>query len=125
MVCSTLVTRGNTRNTASTTSLFLFVTPHILRSGIKGEFADYHRISWERKMLADEQLQEAIKIYNSRFKDDPGKTDAATLDDIQDSGFLDAPRYKGSATSKPSPEELQRMWEENQKKARENEGGGK
>ena len=116
---------GNNRNSASSTSLFLFVTPHILRSGIKGEFADYHRVSWERKMLADELLNEAIRIYNARFHDEPASTDAATLDDIQDSGYLDAPRYKGSSASPPSPEQLRKMWDEQQKKQAEKQEAGK
>ncbi len=90
---------------ASRTSLFLFVTPHILRQGPGNDFSDYHRLTWERKVLADELLERAVKIPLGRFKGEEAPTD---LDRIEESGFLDMPRYKGAPRTPLTPEEAEK-----------------
>jgi len=93
---------GSQRDTASNTSLFLFVTPRILRNP-KSDFTEYHRASWERKQLADRLFRETLNIYGSNFKMDPGEGE--TLETIQESGFLDQPRYKNRSAPKLSEAE--------------------
>ena len=102
---------GTESETTSTTSLFLFVTPHILRQGDQGHFDDYHRQSWERKMLADRLIEQVIDIPNSRFRDKPLLPEGE-LERIQDSGFLDMPRYKSRPTPQMTADEARRRFDD-------------
>jgi type II secretory pathway component GspD/PulD (secretin) len=113
---------GASTDAKSSTSLFLFVTPHILRQGAHGEFDDYHRATWNRKLLADDLLQRRVDIPNASFRnpDDPDE-----LDKLQDSGFLDMPRYKTPPRAKLSPEEATRRFEELRKHNKDTEGATK
>ena len=104
----------SSRATAKTTqSLFLFVTPHILKHK-KSDFADYHAITWRRKLLADKLLDETVSIYESRFKLDPAEQarEKSEADQIEASGFTDVPRYHGQVTAPPRPEEWRKRFEE-------------
>jgi len=96
----------------TTTSLFLFVTPHILKHS-KSDFSDYHEITWRRKLLADKLLDETISIHNARFKLDPREMeDESEADQIEDSGYTDVPRYHGGVTPPPRPEEWGKRFQE-------------
>ncbi len=99
------------RHSKSATSLFLFVTPRILKNADR-DFADYHKVTWERKMLAEKLLEQAIDIHNTRFKgaEDAEKKDR--LDQIQDSGFLDHPRWKSTSRGRLSVEEARKRLEQ-------------
>ena len=105
---------GSRRETSSKTSLFLFVTPRILRQGQNNDFADYHRATWERKILADELLEQAVDIPGGRFKgqEEAEAEETSDLEKIQDSGWLDTPRYKGTARPKLSAEEAKDRFDE-------------
>jgi general secretion pathway protein D len=103
---------GARRETSSKTSLFLFVTPRILRQGPKNDFADYHRETWERKLLADELLERAVAIPSARFKGAEDEAAISELERIQESGWLDMPRYKGTARKAMDAEEAMDRFEE-------------
>jgi general secretion pathway protein D len=98
----------STRKSTTTTSLFLFVTPHILKNLATAgqEFADYHRVTWERKLLADRLLDKAVEIYHTRFKlGEDTEKEKDDLEKIQDSGYLDKPRYKTRPRAEMNAEE--------------------
>jgi hypothetical protein len=99
------------RQTASTTSLFLFVTPHIIRNP-QNDFTEYHKISWERKLRADQLLGRTVDFYGARFKEDPDVQEDETLEKIQDSGFLDSPRLKNAPEQRMTKDEAAKRYEE-------------
>jgi len=99
-------------NAKTTTSLFLFVTPHILKH-TKGDFTDYHELTWRRKLLADKLLDETVSIYNARFKLDPQEREEdSEADQIEDSGYTDVPRYHDTVAAPPRPEEWSKRFDE-------------
>jgi len=100
---------GSSTSASSSTSLFLFVTPHILRQTADGNFDDYLRATWNRKLLADDLLQKAVEIPNSRFTN---PDDADELDKIQDTGYLDMPRYKAPPRTTMPPGEAEKRFKE-------------
>lgn len=100
---------GASTNAKSSTSLFLFVTPHILHQGAQGDFDEYLRATWNRKLLADDLLQKAVDIPNSRFTN-PDNPDR--LDKIQNTGYLDMPRFKAPPRTTLEQAEADKRFEE-------------
>ncbi len=87
-------------DSANPSHLFLFVTPRILRD--TENFTDYHRLTWEKKLLEDELFGSEVEILGSNFHG-PNADESAEdrLRRIEESGELDAPRLK----AKPSEAE--------------------
>lgn len=87
-----------TSDDSSTPShLFLFVTPRILRD--TETFSDYHRLTWEKKLLQDDLFGSEVPITGGNFHG-PNATESAEerLRRIEESGELDGPRLKAPPT---------------------------
>ncbi|MCU0727779.1 MAG: hypothetical protein MUE73_18630, partial [Planctomycetes bacterium] len=67
---------------------------------------------WERKLLADELLERAVAIPSARFKGAEDEAAISELERIQESGWLDMPRYKGTARKAMDAEEAMDRFEE-------------
>ena len=78
---------------ANPSHLFLFVTPRILRD--TETFTDYHRLTWEKKLLQDDLFGSEVDMLHHNFRG-PNATETAEeqLRRIEDSGELDGPRLK-------------------------------
>ncbi len=82
-----------TDDSSSPTHLFLFVTPRILRD--TETFSDYHRLTWEKKLLQDDLFGSEVDIGGSNWHGPNAEKSAAErLRAIENSGELDGPRLK-------------------------------
>ena len=101
--------------------LFLFVTPHILRDTER--FSDYHKMSWEKKLLQDDLFQTEVKFPGIKFAG-PDIAPSATnkLRQLEESGELDAGRLKAPPTEEERLKAAQdTIKEAERKKAKEGE----
>jgi type II secretion system protein D len=96
-----------THDTSNPSHLFLFVTPHILRDTER--FSDYHRLTWEKKLLQDDLFGSEVVFPGKHWagRDVPASAQSK-LKALEDSGELDAGRLKAPATE----EERKKMAEE-------------
>jgi type II secretion system protein D len=86
-----------TQDQSNPSHLFLFVTPHILRDTER--FSDYHKMTWEKKLLQDDLFQSEVVFPGRKFLG-PDVAPAATnkLRLLEESGELDAARLKSPPT---------------------------
>lgn len=92
--------------------LFLFVTPRILRD--TETFTDYHRLTWEKKLLQDDIFGSEVDIIGGNFRGpNAQETAEQRLRRIEESGELDGPRLKAP----PSEEERIEMARRNLERA--------
>lgn len=94
-------------DTSSPGRLFLFVTPRILRD--MERFTDYHKLTWERKLLQDDLFGEETKIPVANFHG-PAAPESATekLRRLEKSGALDGVRLKAPLTDEERREAAER-----------------
>jgi general secretion pathway protein D len=86
-----------TSDQSNPSHLFLFVTPHILRDTER--FSDYHKMSWEKKLLQDDLFQSEVKFPGLKFAGpDIAPTAKSKLRLLEESGELDAGRLKAPLT---------------------------
>jgi general secretion pathway protein D len=86
-----------TSDQSNPSHLFLFVTPHILRDTER--FSDYHKMSWEKKLLQDDLFQSEVEFPGRKFAGpdiSPSATNKLRL--LEESGELDAGRLKAPMT---------------------------
>jgi general secretion pathway protein D len=86
-----------TQDQSNPSHLFLFVTPHILRDTER--FSDYHKMSWEKKLLQDDLFQAEVEFPGRKFAGpdiSPSATNKLRL--LEESGELDAGRLKAPLT---------------------------
>ncbi|MCG3135084.1 MAG: hypothetical protein HMLKMBBP_02587 [Planctomycetes bacterium] len=106
-----------TEDTSSPAHLFLFVTPHILRDT---DFADYHRLSWEKRMEQDDLFGGEVKVGGTNFRGDPDATrPRSAADEVRElslSGELGAPRLKAPETEAERRARAEEAWRNAQKK---------
>jgi general secretion pathway protein D len=87
-------------DSANPSHLFLFVTPRILRD--TETFTDYHRLTWEKKLLQDDIFGSEVDLLSANFRGpNAEETAEERLRRIEESGELDGPRLKAP----PSEEE--------------------
>jgi general secretion pathway protein D len=105
-----------TEDQSNPSHLFLFVTPHILRDTER--FSDYHKLTWEKKLLQDNLFGSEVVFPGKEFRG-PNVTSGALdkLRRLEDSGELDAGRLKAPL----SDSERIRMAEESLRQARKAE----
>jgi hypothetical protein len=73
------------------------VTPHILRDTER--FADYHKLTWEKKLLGDDLFGQDMKLRAGRFAGpDVPQSAQNRLRLLEDSGELDAGVLKSPLT---------------------------
>jgi len=91
--------------------LFLFVTPRILRD--TAAFSDYHKLTWEKKLLQDDLFGQEVLFPVQRFAG-PNVPPSARdrIRRLEDSGELDAAVIKAPLTE----EERRKLAEEELKK---------
>ncbi len=79
--------------TSNPAHLFLFVTPRILRD--TEYFNDYHRLTWEKKLLQDDLFKEPVHFEGQNFHG-PNADESAEdrLRRLEESGALDGVRLK-------------------------------
>ncbi len=87
--------------------LFLFVTPRILRD--TDNFSEYHRLTWEKKLLQDDLFGSEVRFINGNFRG-PDVSESATdkIDRLELSGELDAPRLSAPLTDAERIEQARR-----------------
>jgi type II secretion system protein D len=96
-----------THDSSNPSHLFLFVTPHILRDTER--FSDYHRLTWEKKLLQDDLFGSEVVFPGKHWAGpEVPRTAQSKLKLLEDSGELDAGRLKAP----PTEEERKRMAEE-------------
>ncbi|MBI1849339.1 MAG: hypothetical protein HYR85_03240 [Planctomycetes bacterium] len=72
------------------TTLYLFITPHILK---EEKFGDIYSITYQKELEVKKLIGTDIKFIDPKFKDlDLGAPDVS-IQDIQDSHSLEVPRY--------------------------------
>ncbi len=100
----------NASTTLNKTNLFLFVTPRILKD--LETYRDFHALSWEKKLLQDKLFGEDVNILGTRFLG-PDAAESATnaVKGIEESGLLDAYRYKAEPGQAEREAEARRAWE--------------
>lgn len=113
-----------TSDQSNPSHLFLFVTPHILRD--TEHFSDYHKMTWEKKLLQDDLFQSEV-VFPARHFAGPDITPSATnkLRQLEESGELDAGRLKSPPTDaeriKAAEDTLKAAEKEKAEKAKEQE----
>jgi general secretion pathway protein D len=96
-----------THDTSNPSHLFLFVTPHILRDTER--FSDYHRLTWEKKLLQDDLFGSEVVFPGKKWAGpNVPATAASKLKLLEESGELDAGRLKAP----PTDEERRKMAED-------------
>jgi len=96
-----------THDSSNPSHLFLFVTPHILRDTER--FSDYHRLSWEKKLLQDDLFGSEVVFPGKHWAGpEVPRSAQSKLKQIEESGELDAGRMKAP----PTEEERKKMAEE-------------
>jgi general secretion pathway protein D len=106
----------STSDASNPSHLFLFVTPHILRD--VASFADYHKLTWERKLLQDDLFKQEVFLPATKFAGPDMKQAGgarARLRQIEESGALDS----GVLKAPPSDEERRKMAEDAAKRLRQ------
>lgn len=102
-----------TEDQSNPSHLFLFVTPHILRDTER--FSDYHKLTWEKKLLQDNLFGSEVVFPGKDFRGPnvpSGALDKLRL--LEESGELDAGRLKAPLTE----EERRKIAEESLRDAR-------
>lgn len=93
-----------THDVSNPSHLFLFVTPHILRDTER--FSDYHRLTWEKKLLQDDLFGSEVVFPGKNWAGgNVPATAQSKLKLLEDSGELDAGRLKAP----PTEEERKKM----------------
>ena len=86
-----------TEDQSNPSHLFLFVTPRILRDTQR--FADYHKLTWEKKLLQDDLFRSEVTFPGKTFAGpDVPQSASSRLKLLEDSGELDAGRLKAPLT---------------------------
>jgi type II secretion system protein D len=104
-----------TEDQATPSHLFLFVTPRILRDTER--FADYHKLTWEKKLLQDDLFGSEVVFPKTTSKfggPDVPPSAVNRLKQLEESGALDS----GVLKSPPTEEERLRLAEDAAKKLR-------
>lgn len=101
-----------TEDTSSPGRLFVFVTPRILRD--MENFTDYHKLTWERKLLSSDLFGEDIQFPVENFHGPAAPESAAEkLRRLEKSGALSGARLKAP----PTDEERRQMAEREARRA--------
>jgi type II secretory pathway component GspD/PulD (secretin) len=110
-----------TTNSLSKTNLFLFVTPTIMND--LQTFADYHRLTWEKKLQQDRLFGEEVDLLGAKFLGpDVAHSAREAVLRIDGSGMLDAYRYGTEPSEAERIDATRRAWERMQREKKEAEG---
>ncbi len=111
----------NSSTSLQKTNLFLFVTPTIMND-LKS-FSDFHRITWEKKLQQDKLFGDEVDLLGAKFLGPSVPRSAQdAMQWIEDSGSLDAYRYRGEPSESQRLEGARKAWERMQEKRRAEEG---
>jgi general secretion pathway protein D len=101
----------STSNSLQKTNLFLFVTPTIMND-LKS-FSDFHRVTWEKKLEQDKLFGEEVELLGTKFLGPKVPRSAQdAMEWIDDSGNLDAYRYRGEPSDSERVDGARKAWED-------------